>query len=207
MTKKEERRRLIKESARVLFIDKNIELTTFSQIASKAGVGEATVYRHYSNKGQLALEIAIDYASAYADTLMKSIEACQGSHLDKVELVLNYFIYLFTEQPDYYIYLESFDNFIMHNDQKLEGIEVYEDYFLNISKSICDVDQGEAPDASIRKDIDIDLATHTFGVTFISLCQKLLLRGHVFSQDERYKAIEGLELMKGFMLESLKARG
>ncbi len=111
MTKKEERRLLIKESARQLFIEKNIEMATFNQIATKAGVGEATVYRHYSNKGELALEIAVDYASEYAETLTSRIKKCQSSHLDKFELVLDYFIELFKMKPDYFIYLEHFDNF------------------------------------------------------------------------------------------------
>ena len=205
MTKKEERRLLIKASARVLFIDKTIELTTFNQIAAKAGVGEATVYRHYSNKGELALEIAIDYAADYSDTLTMRIDASKGSHLDKFELVLDYFIELFNIKPDYFIYLEHFDNYVMHNDHKIVGVEVYEHYFLNISQSICDVDAGEVPDASVRKDVNIDMATHTFAVSYISLCQKLLLRGHIFGHDDRYHAEESLNWMKSVMLNSLKA--
>lgn len=203
MSKKEERRNKIKEAAKDLFVKNNIEYTTLSQIAAKAGVGEATVYRHFANKVQLALEIAVDYADWYSEEVGKRID--KGSHVDQFRVVLDFFIELYSHQPDYFIYLEHFDDYVSHQPSVVEGIEAYEERFLNISRQICDIEAGEVLDDSVRKDIDADLATHTFSISFIALCQKMLLRGHVFSQDDKYDPIKALEMMRDMMIESLKA--
>jgi len=205
MSKKEERRSKIKEGAKVLFVKNNIEYTTFNQIAAEAGVGEATVYRHFSNKVQLALEIAIDYANWYSEEVSRRIRRHRGSHVEQFGVVLDFFIELYKEQPDYFIYLEHFDDYLSHQPGVVEGIEAYEESFLNISRQICDIEAGEVLDDSVRKDIDADLATHTFSISFIALCQKMLLRGHVFSQDDKYDPIKALEMMRDVMLESVKA--
>lgn len=205
MTKKEQRRQQIKEAARQLFVEKNIEMTTFSEIAELAQVGEATVYRHYANKGLLAMEIAIDYAKVYSDEIKRRLGNHKGSHLEQFGEVLSYFIEIYQEWPEYFIYLSHFDDFISHSSYELEGLGTYEEMFTSISRAICDIDGGEVPDASIRRDVDVDLLTHTFSISFISLSQKMLLRGHVFRQDERYDPLEALELTKKMMLENIKA--
>jgi len=204
MSKKEERRRYIKASARERFIESGIELTTFAQIAKGAKVGEATVYRHYSNKGELALEIAMDYGEGFVNAVTRRLEDHDGSHLQKLELILAYYIELFQEQPDYFIYLEHFDNYMMHNDLQPKGLETYEALFLGINKMICDIQGGEVPDSSVRNDMNVDLAAHTFNISFLSLCQKLLLRGQVLHEDIRHNPIEALVLLKETMINSIK---
>lgn len=204
MSKKEARRLSIKTSARELFIDKGVDVTTFSQIAKKAKVGEATVYRHYSNKSELAFEIAMDYGKSFSNTVITRLGEHQGSHLEKFELILNYYIEIYQHQPDYFIYLEHFDNFIMHSEQQPVGFDAYEQLFLEINKMICDIQSGELPDSSIRKDMNIDLATHTFNISFLSLCQKLLLRGQVLHEDIRHNPMEALILLKETMINSIR---
>lgn len=204
-SKKEQRRDLIKESARQLFIEKNIEQTTFSEIASAAGVGEATVYRHFENKGVLALAIGMDYVSETTGELIALLEDQNGSHLEKLEVILNHYITLFIERPDYMIYLEHFDNFIIHCDEKPDGLEAYEGLFDEVNRVVCDLSAGEAVDDSIRKDVNADLYVYTFNIAFMSLCQKLLLRGRVLERDIRHDHIGELQAMKKVMIDSLRA--
>lgn len=204
MTKKEERKLNIKECARKLIIEKNIEQTTYQEIALKAGVGEATVYRHYANKGKLVMDIAMDYAIDFSSQLTKIINNCRGSHLDKFEKVLDYYIKLYKDKPDYFIYLEHFDNYVVHCDKPLDNFEKYEYTFKEVSKVICDLSAGEQVDNSVRKDLDLELATYTINITFVSLCQKLLLRGRIIEEDNIYDNLKELTLMKNIMIDSLK---
>lgn len=203
-SKKEERKLKIKESARVLFIGGSIEQTTFKEIAVKAGVGEATVYRHYANKSMVAMDIALDYVTQYSSELIRILNPYKGTHLEKFEVVLDYYIRLFNEKPDYYIFLEHFDNFVSKAEAKPEGFELYEEKFREITRFVCDLANGETIDNSVKEDIDIDLLTYTFNITFVSLCQKLLIRGRITKEDRSHNHDEELHVMKDIMINSIK---
>ena len=204
MGSKEARKAEVKDSARQLFIQQNIENTTFVQIARKAGVGEATVYRYFNNKAAMALEIAVDYARDYVDSLKKKIEACQGGQLDKFAVVLDYYMELYKEKPDYFIYLENFDNYVTHMEQPIPGFSGYEQIFEEIYRVISSPGSKEYQDDSVRENVDRELAAHTYNITFLSLCQKLLIRGYVTDEDQKYDPIEGLALLREMMIESLR---
>lgn len=202
MTKKEERRDLIKESARALFIESTIDQVTFQEIAKKAGVGEATVYRHFPNKGQLAMAIGLDYVSDFSKDLVARLKASKKSHLDQFEEVLDYYIDLYQTKPDYFIYLEHFDNFLAHHPEPLEGFDLYEAKFQQVTKAICDLEAGEKVDDSVRAGLDLDLMTYTFNITFVGLCQKLLLRGKITDEDVKHDPIKELTLLKDVLIRS-----
>lgn len=50
-------RRRILESAKALFIEQGVEHVNIHQIVKNAGVGQASVYRRYSEKGDICLDI------------------------------------------------------------------------------------------------------------------------------------------------------
>ena len=51
----------ILESALELFCEKGIQETSVEEIAGKAGVGSATIYRYYSTKAELAIQSGVAY--------------------------------------------------------------------------------------------------------------------------------------------------
>lgn len=204
MTKKEMRKQQIVESARTLFIKNGIEQTPFTDIASEAGVGEATVYRHFENKTTLAMTIAMNYVDDFATEMIIKLKQHTGTHLDKFEQVLNTYIDMFSNKPDYFIFLEHFDNYVVKQALRPELLTAYEDRFDEISRSICDFDKGEVLDDSIHTDFNKKMTVYTFNITFISLCQKLLLRGRITHGDVEFNKLEELTLMKNVMINSLK---
>ncbi|SHH95289.1 TetR/AcrR family transcriptional regulator [Clostridium grantii] len=203
---KEKRQDNIKEEARKLFIKKNIEQATFAEIAKNSKVGEATIYRNYPNKGELAMVVAMDYVTDLVNDLEERLSNKKDTHIVKFEKLLDYYIEVFINKPDYFIYMEHFDNFIAHSSEKPSDFNEYEKSLYNIVKVLCDVYSGEKLDNSIDANINVEMAVYTFNITFISLCQKLLLRGKITSTDLRFDAIDELKLMKKIYIDYLKVK-
>lgn len=193
-SKKEQRRITIKNAAKELFVDKNIVQTTFHEIAKKAGVGEATIYRHFTNKEELVQEIAIDYLNQVNNELKEIFEqGVKQSQLERLESVMDYYIGLFENRPDYYIFLEHFDNFIAHCNKRPDRFHEYEVLLDDILELHF---YGETNTSSMTLLKDMDLAIRTFAKNFNSHCQKLLLRGKIISADYGHEPMEELKLLK-----------
>lgn len=205
MAKITERKLRIKEAARQLFIENNIEYTTFAQIARKAEVGEATVYRHYSNKDTLAMEIAMDYSELYVQGLKEIFTDYVGKDISRFEDLIDYLIKLYNEHPDYYMYIEHFDNYIVHRETRPEGFLYYEKQFQRAATIIKGSDQVYVWDDSVDNSLDLETMVYTYLTAFISLCQKLLLRGRVLERDLGFDTQQELQIMKRAMVESARA--
>ncbi|MCY8910784.1 TetR/AcrR family transcriptional regulator [Bacillus atrophaeus] len=57
LPREEINRRRILESAKELFIEHGVETVNMHQIAKMAGVGQATLYRRYTEKGDICIEV------------------------------------------------------------------------------------------------------------------------------------------------------
>ena len=65
----EEKDRKILETAFRIFVEKKIEPVSMGEIAKEAGVGRATVFRHYQNKLELVIAVCTAQWQAYFDKL------------------------------------------------------------------------------------------------------------------------------------------
>jgi AcrR family transcriptional regulator len=204
---KEKRQDIIKEEARKLFIKKNIEQATFTEIAKNSKVGEATIYRNYANKGELAMAIAMDYTSDMINDLKKRLSNKKDTYIVKFEKLLDYYTEVFIIKPDYFIYREHFDNFIANSSEKPIKFSEYEKTLSDIVRSVYDVYLGEKLDSGIDTNINIERVLYTFNITFVSLCQKLLLKGEITDTYFRFDPIDELKLMKKIYIDYLKNRG
>jgi AcrR family transcriptional regulator len=72
----------ILEVARQLFRECGVGSVSMHQIAKTAHVGQGTLYRNYSHKGELCLELLKESAEAFLQDLSQWIQASQGTLTD-----------------------------------------------------------------------------------------------------------------------------
>jgi TetR/AcrR family transcriptional regulator len=68
-----DREQKIIDAALELFLKENIDAVTVSKIASKAGIGKGTVYKHFLTKNEILVRIMLDYERNIADCLAAGI--------------------------------------------------------------------------------------------------------------------------------------
>ncbi len=72
------REQLIIETTLELLIEQSIDRVTVSKIATKAGIGKGTVYKHFLTKNEILIRIVLDYERHITDSLAAGIEKAEN---------------------------------------------------------------------------------------------------------------------------------
>jgi AcrR family transcriptional regulator len=97
LSKDEIIRRRILESARMLFIEQGVESVNMHQIAKMAEVGQASLYRRYTEKGDICMDIVLEECQPLFDEVKAYLDqSAQLPILDRLYQVIIKFV-TFTE--------------------------------------------------------------------------------------------------------------
>lgn len=203
----ESRRTEICEAALEEFIEKGIDRARIEDIARRAEVGPATVYRYFENKQNLAVECAAGFWSSQVDALLPEIEKVKKADLsgyEQVAALLQVVGGLYHTNPIWLRLLEQFDNYVVREKIPRELLTEYENSIFRTQNILLDAIWAGQKDGTIRKDLDgrSFCVTTTHAITALS--QKLLLRGDVLQSDAQLNAETQLRMLVGMALSYIR---
>lgn len=169
MTIKDAKKSFIADAALDLFFSRSIREVTMHDIAAKAGVGDATVYRYFSTKQNLVCAVATRLGKQIYDTYCDFGDAKNG--LKKLERFYGTYLKIFTTHREYFKFINEFDAFML-SEGKTDSNEYSSG--LDMFKTLCfDAYEQGLSDGSIKK-ID-DFKTFYYATThaLLALCKKL----------------------------------
>lgn len=183
---KERRKDEVISAAVEVFKEKGIENSKMTDIAEKAEVGVASVYRYFKTKPDLAVEVAIKFwdmeiNSIYTEFDKDNINKLIG--IEKLKTILNVFVNLYNNHKDFVRFLEEFDNYVIKEQIPSEKLENYEKSIINLKNIIFEALEEGKVDGSIRSDIDNEVFYITVSHSLMTLAQKLILRGNILKSD------------------------
>lgn len=191
--KKKNYQRVIR-SAYALFCRKGIEQTSFQEVADRAEIGVATVYRYFKNKGELAVYAAmLNRKKGLQLEIDRSYKADTGGW--QICSVLLYHITIFRKDPDYYRFQEDFDGYISRLPQKPDAMVLYEKTMGMQNKQLVQMIHNGIKDGTFRTDRDLGQYYSMIAVAISSYAQKLINRKHVISREEVWKPEDQLKLL------------
>ena len=122
-----------------LVCEKGIEETSVDEIAVKAGVGSATVYRYYETKAELAIQSGVAYWKRIADTYLnvytqKGYEELNG--LEQLEKIMNGLAQIFEHETAFLKYLQEFDVFVRKYGIEIERLKEYEECIMSLKPGV-----------------------------------------------------------------------
>ncbi|MGH4119883.1 TetR/AcrR family transcriptional regulator [Clostridium sp.] len=193
---KEKRKEEVVIAAIQVFKEKGIDNSKMTDIAKRAEIGVATVYRYFNTKTEIVIAAAAILWEEKISILydkFSEVDFMGINGADRVKVILNLFIDVYQKYPEFLSFLEHFDNFIVKESIPLETLGSYEEIIIDTKTAIFDaIDQGKK-DGSIKSSIDNDSFYITITHSLMSLCQKLILRGTILKSD---KDIQGETQLK-----------
>ena len=204
---KDKRKELVIAAALDVFIEKGIENTKMTDIAEKAEIGIASVYRYFKTKTEIVIEAGIRYWSKeidifYSTFLENDFKMLNG--LARVSKLLDVFIDIYMNHKDFYKFIEEFDNYVVKENIPSDRLFFYEKKILNLMPIMLEALDLGKKDGSIKQNINNEQYYMTITHTLISLSQKLILRNIILDSDNYFEGKAQLELIKAMALNYIE---
>lgn len=183
------RREEIKSAAICEFMENGIEKSKIYDIAKRAGVGEATIYRYFETKPKLVIQSAVKLWRNSVEELIPKISSESSKNLngyEKIEAILKLFGSIFEKKPALLRLLEQFDNYIVKECVPMEQLQQFAEGILHVRAVTADIIREGQRDGSIRPEIDSSRFYLSSIQTILTLSQKLLMRGNIIQGEEGY---------------------
>ena len=198
---KDLKRNYIIETAKKLFLSRSISEITIKDISSISGIGEATIYRYFDTKENLATAVSL---SIQEDILRIPEIEVEKTGLQKIEDFFNLFRNIFIDHPNYFKFIAEFDTLYLNNIKNRETKE----YSLSLDSFYDIFKQSYAlglKDKSIKEVKDIDLFYYTATHSLLELCKKLASTNSSLKQDKEVRKIDEIEYLISLLISVLKA--
>ena len=201
MSIKDIRRTYIVDTAVKLFLSKSISEVKIKDVAEKAGIGEATFYRYFSNHTTLIIACALHLQETAGKQYLTLIE--EGNGYDMIAQFYRRFYQVFSAHEEYYRFLSEFDSYSRDGadrkemEQYSDNMDIFHDVYVKAYKI------GLA-DGSVREMEDIDRFYYATTHALLSLCKKLASEGNIVKQDKAIDRAEEVKTLVDVVLEYLK---
>ena len=193
-----------------LFSSAGIEPVAMTDIAKKAEIGVASLYRYFSTKDEIAIRTAIWAWEEQISEIYTSIntdEYKNGNGLFRLSIIFSLFKKLYMSQPEFLRFIYFFDSYAVNSGIKQERMIEYENVIGKVQMIVADAIKLGLKDNSINKkyiDKTEDLY-FTLMHSFFSTAQKLTLSENLLAMNEKSKGSDQLDLLSELLLNGVKA--
>ncbi len=193
-----------------LFSSAGIEPVAMTDIAKKAEIGVASLYRYFSTKDEIAIRTAIWAWEEQISEIYPSInndEYTNENGLFRLSIIFSLFKKLYMSQPEFLRFIYFFDSYAVNSGIKQERMIEYENVIGKVQMIVADAINLGIKDNSINKkyiDKTEDLY-FTLMHSFFSTAQKLTLSENLLAMNEKSKGSDQLDLLSELLLNGVKA--
>ena len=139
-----------------IFVEKKIEPVSITEIAEKAGVGRATVFRYYPTKVDLAIAVCSAKWKEYLDELdakrpLSSIGDIPA--IDRFTFTLDSYIDMYRYHKDLLQYNDNFNHYVTHEGVREEQLEEFHASLYSVDTRLEWMYEKAKEDHTFRTDI------------------------------------------------------
>lgn len=197
------------EAAIGLFCEKGIEETSIEDVAKRAQVGPATVYRYFDTKAELAVRSAKEYWKQVSDKYLRLLMTSAYREADgygQLAQIIGVFRTIFEQEFSFLKFLQEFDVFVRKYEIPRERLAEYEAAILDLKPFVTDALERGLGDGSLEFPWTVDEVYFSVTHTLLALMQKLAFNGSMLYSDDRVGMGLQVQLAGEMVLRGLKGR-
>lgn len=203
------RKNRILESAFELFSEKGIDTIAMTDIAKKAEIGVASLYRYYETKEEIAIRTAIWAWKKQELNIMPNMESPDFINLDgfhQLKSICNVFVTFCQTQIDFLRFIYFFDSYAVRQHIPTKRMTDYESEIYKVQEIVIQAINKGFDDGSINpkyKNKETELYI-TIMHTLFSTSQKLSVSGFMLEMDKIYSPASQMNFLIEILLSDLK---
>ena len=174
---KNERIAVAMETAAQLYLTIGISNAKMTDIAEKAQIGVASLYRYFGTKQLFTVKVG---SYIWKTTMMKlepqytSAEYQAKTGFEQVAALLNIFHILLEEHRPFLRFLSEFDVFVIREHLGIGQLTEYESCSMNMLPVMIDAMKKGVEDGTIRPDVDANVFYDAITDSLLSMCEKFV---------------------------------
>ena len=195
---KNQRKEEVISAALEVFKKQGVENAKMTDIAKKAEIGVASVYRYFKTKPDLVVEAACKFLEDEISELSQyysNKDFIEKDGITKVKEILVVFIKLYREHKDFLRFIDQFDTYAIKENVSKEKLSVYERKIIDLKPLLVNALECGKEDGTIRRDLNSERLYFTINHALMSLCQKLVLKGDILKSDEYVESEEQIKII------------
>ena len=195
--------------AAALFLEQGIANVKMTDIADAAGMGVATLYRHFSTKTAIAIAAATlmwERFNEVIHALVESDEFLEMNGAERLEALFGEYCSTYVYHADFVKFLDEFDHLVLSEHPDASLLEAYgakvDSFFFIFEDAYL---MGLA-DGSITREVDFPVYYRAIAHALMGVAGKLM-RGEVIPSDDFSSrlGVAELECIVDMAIRSLKA--
>jgi len=199
---KEQRRAVIVEAARTIFLQKGIEHTTMQDIAMEAELSKAAIYLYFRSKEELTFEM-LYLSFIKIDHLIQSAALQGNTGYEKLLHAAEEFKRFYREQPEYVYFTFIMERYADSIAREKPATRRCMQLINNIQKTIVALLKQGIEDRSIRQDLDAEKTAVLFLHLVPIFMQRVSTMHKILGKQSSYEPDELVEEMFTVFLYSL----
>lgn len=200
------RREAVIWSAFQLFCGKGIEAAKMAEIAQKAGVSEATVYRYFENKETLVLETFMKLWDTIMSSVHKGVEETPGyasmSGYEQIREWIEGFRHLYRSDDDFVIFSYEVKLYLLRHGVKLDKNQQHALMQEFYAPFLAALDKGKE-DGSIPTSEDSQDLFYAIWGSIRGYVVKIVIYGRLYEEESPWENC--YQVMKEGILSALSA--
>ena len=189
-----------------LLQEKGIESVKMTDVARKANLGVASMYRYFETKEKLIITCAVKMWERVIESIMPAFCTTEYSTLcgfEKIKRILSVYKTLFDEHKDFVRFVARFDSYCLNNSIETDKLADYEKLFSLLYEYFSEAFDLGITDGSIRADVDRRVFYLTCNHALMAVVQKLV-SGEILAQDNFADSTE-IDIMIDIFMSYIKA--
>ncbi len=178
----------ILEAAIELFCEKGLEETSINEIAERAGVGSATIYRYYETKARLAIQSGAAYWKKLADRYLNVTDIKGYSEMsgrEQLECIMDALIVIFERERAFLKYLQEFEVFVRRYEIDMEQLADYEESIMSMKPRVTDALEKGLRDGTLSFEWSPNEVCYSLAHTMFGVMKRFAWNGSMMELDRQ----------------------
>lgn len=201
MTIMDAKRNFVIDAATKLFLERSVSSVTIKDIAKASGLGEATVYRYFSGRGELIIACAMKLSGQVEQIFIDHQNMRDG--YCRIARFYEAYLKIYTESPELYRFLQGFDAYCI--GEGVDSLEEYSDILDRFRDAFISAYSDGLSDGTVKETDDIETFYYSTTHALLELCKKLASERRITRWDGSVDSASEVRVLIDIILSYIKA--